>query len=488
MHKHVATDDELALELATFAAIDAERGVAVSESQASSTAPVSPMPEPCGFHLSDSGNAEFFAAMFGHHLRFNFRQQRWLVRHDHLWKPDVDGEVQRRAKAAMRQRLRDATAIADDVRRASATKWAMGSESKSRLDALLVLARAEHPIADAGDGYDADPWLLAAPNGVVDLRNGRLRGGRPDDRLTMSAAVPFVSDATCPRFRLFLDEVFNGDSALIEFVHKAIGYSLTGITTEQCLFLAYGTGANGKSTFLQAVMCTLGDYALNTPFSTFELRQRAGIPNDLAALVNRRFVMASETNDGTLLNEARVKALTGCDPMSARFLHAEFFQFQPVAKFWLSVNHKPVVRDDSHGFWRRLRLIPFMRSFQVNPELTDHLRAEAPGILTWAVQGCLAWQQHGLIPPAAVLEATSKYERDSDPLADFLEEACDCHADAVTGANDLFEHYQQWAQRRRLSDREQLTSTAFGRKVSERFAAKHTRAGKLYLRIARRMR
>jgi putative DNA primase/helicase len=206
------------------------------------------------------------------------------------------------------------------------------------------------------------------------------------------------------------------------------------------------------------------------PFSTIEARDRAAIPNDLAALCGRRFVCASETNDGTCLNESRIKALTGCDPVTARFLHGEFFEFEPVAKFWLSVNHKPIVRDDSHGFRRRIRLIPFTKTFPVNATLGDDLRAEATGILAWAARGCLAWQREGLNPPLIVTEATAGYEKDSDPLAGFLEEFCHLDPEAETPASDLFDHYKQWAERHGMTERERLSSTTFGRKLGERFA------------------
>jgi putative DNA primase/helicase len=223
------------------------------------------------------------------------------------------------------------------------------------------------------------------PNGVVDLEHGALRPGKREDRITLCTAVPFDPSATCARWERFLREIFGGDEPLAAFVHRAIGYSLTGDTGEQCCFMGYGHGSNGKGTLVNTLKYILGDYSWNMPFSTLEMRDRAGIPNDVAALDGRRFVVASETNDGARLNEARVKALTGCDPVTARFLHGEFFTFEPVAKFWLSVNHKPVIKDDSHGFWRRLRLIPFLQRFDVNPNLADELRAEGRGILAWAV-------------------------------------------------------------------------------------------------------
>lgn len=446
-----------------------------------------PVDTPAAFHYTDAGNAEYFAAHHGQDVRYDHRRGRWLLWRPPRWEPDADAEIQRRAKAAMRARLQEATMIAEAEARERAVKAALASESHSRLAALLALARTERPIADAGTNWDANPWLLATPNGVVDLQAGTLRPGQRRDRVTMSTAVPFDPDAHCPRWEQFIAEVFNGDSALIAFIERAVGYSLTGLTVEQCLFLCYGTGANGKGTFAGTLLHLLSDYGFNMPFSTVEMRDRAAIPNDLAALVGRRFVTASETNDGTRLNESRVKALTGGDPITARFLHSEFFTFTPAAKFWLSVNHKPVVRDDSHGFWRRIRLIPFVRRFEVNPTLADELKAEAPGILAWAVRGCLAWQEHGLSPPDVVVTATRDYETDSDPLAGFLADACDLDPAAAVGASDLFAHYRAWADRHALSERERLTATGFGRKVSERFEKRRDRmTGVVYHGIGRR--
>jgi putative DNA primase/helicase len=252
------------------------------------------------------------------------------------------------------------------------------------------------------------------------------------------------------------------------------------------LFVLYGVGGNGKSTFVNTLKFVLGDYAWNMPFSTIELRDRAAIPNDLAALDGPRFVVAAETNDGSRLNEARVKALTGSDPVTARFLHQEFFTFEPNAKFWLSVNHKPVVRDDSHGFWRRIRLVPFTQTFAQDPTLADALKAEAPGILAWAVRACLEWQERGLDAPPIVLDATKDYERDSDPLGAFIEEAVDLDAESQIRASELFEHYVMWAKNHGLGERERLTATGFGRKASERFEHERTRDGKVYRGVGRR--
>ena len=231
----------------------------------------------------------------------------------------------------------------------------------------------------------------------------------------------------------------------------------------------------------------LGDYAHTMPFSAVERHQRSAIPNDLAALAGRRFVTASEVNEGTRWNEARLKALTGCEPIPARFLHSEFFTFRPVAKFWFAVNHKPDARDDSHGFWRRIRMIPFRRTFPLDKTLSDVLTGEAEGVLAWAVEGCLQWIGDGLEPPTTVSEATDEYRVEYDPLAEFLDSACEPDPGARVGAAELYEHYRRWAGSRGMKEIEQLRSTMFGRKLGQRLPKVRTGAGVFYEGISRRM-
>ena len=284
--------------------------------------------------LTEAGAAERFTRRHGDTLRFDHRRNSWLLRDAHRWRPDADAAVYRLALDFARVWQQEAFAtITDRDRRERVIKFTLKLERKDALGNMLALARTMKPIADSGDGWDADPWLLACPNGVLDLRTGIIRHGDPDDRIRMSTAAPFDAEADCPRWTQFVDEIFGGDSELTGFVQRAVGYSLSGITSEQVLFLGYGTGSNGKGTFANTLKRALGDYAFNMPFATIEMRDRASIPNDLAALMGRRFVIASETNDGSRLNEARVKALTGCDPITARFLHGEFFTFEPVGKY-----------------------------------------------------------------------------------------------------------------------------------------------------------
>lgn len=439
---------------------------------------------PPSYATTDAGNGEYFAFLQGDRLRYDHARKRWLVWTGHWWTPDADAEVRRLAKDTARQRYVDALQIEDLKERAAEAKWAVGMEARSRLDSMLLLAQSERPIADDGTGWDADPWLLGVANGIVDLRTGSLRAGRPEDRLTLHTTVAYDPAATCPRWERFLAEVFAGDQALISFIQRAVGYSLSGLTVEQVLFMCFGSGANGKSTFLRVVRAVLGDYAHNVAFSTLELSARSGIPHDLANLVGRRFISASETSELARLNEARIKALTGEDPLTARRLYESEFTFQPVGKFWLSVNHRPQVRDDSVGYWRRIREIPFTQCFrddQCDPHLFATLQGEAAGILAWAVRGCLAWQREGLGPPEVVQQATAEYQRESDPVVGFLEDCCVQVPNAYTRSSALFQAYRTWAAEQGYKERDLLNTITFGRRMVERFGKPaHGRGGNGY--------
>lgn len=396
---------------------------------------------------TDAGNVELFAARFRDCVRFDYKRERWLLYVKHWWAPDRDGELMRMAKRIARSRLENSVAIQDDDKRKQEVQWALASESLPRLQAMVTLARSETPLADNGDNWDRDPWLFGVANGVVNLRTGELRPGTPADRITLHSDISFDPRSGCPRFDRFISEIFDGNQELISYIHRAAGYSLTGETSEQCFFCCHGEGANGKSTFLNAFRNAVGMYACNLPFSAFELNERSAIGNDVATIPGRRFVTAIETDESVRLNEARIKALTGGDPITARMLYREFFTFTPVAKFWLAFNRPPIVSDDSHGFWRRVHKIPFVRQFDPDdePDLENTLKAEAQGILAWAVRGCLEWQAHGLNPPAAVKEATQAYREESDPLGAFVSDRCILHPDARVRVAELWSEYLDWA-------------------------------------------
>lgn len=425
---------------------------------------------------SDSGNAELFATLFCDRLRFDHRRQRWLWYAGHWWTIDPDGGIMRLAKQAARSRLKTSATVGDDERRKKEAEWALRSESLPRLQAMLMLAQSEKPLADDGSRWDSDPWLLGAANGVVDLRTGKLRAGKPSDQITLHTHIAFDTKAQSRRFDEFVEEIFDSDPDLISYVNRAVGYSFTGDTSEQCFFCCHGEGANGKTTLLNIIRYVIGDYARNLPFSAFELTARSTIPNDVATLPGRRFVTAIETDESARLNEARIKALTGGDPITARLLYRELFTFDPVAKFWLAFNRRPMVADDSHGFWRRVHMIPFNRQFDPGTEsdLPDKLRSEAAGIFAWAVRGCLEWQKYGLNPPASVVDATNAYCQESDPLRDFLADRCILHHDAQTTVAELWTEYLEWCVQSGVHH--SVERPAFSRRL-EALGCRKTRSG-----------
>jgi putative DNA primase/helicase len=421
------------------------------------------------FPRTEAGDAECFASINAEHVRFDHRRARFLIFSGHRWMPDPDGAVHRLGLDAMRVRQQRALDLTDGRERTAHATWAHKGESRSRIDNMLTLATKIKPISDPGDNWDQDPWLLGAPNGVINLRDGSLRAGRPDDRITMAVRVPYTTNAGCQLWEKTVSEIFGGNKELIAYFQRACGYSITGDCREECLFFNWGDGRNGKGTLMNTLAYVLGDYADDLPFSALESDHRSSIPNDIAKLVGKRYVTASESGESTRLNEARVKALTGRDLITARFMRAEFFTFLPVAKFWLAANHKPIVRDDSQGFWSRIHLLPYTQSFanREDKRLKDKLRDEAPGILAWAVRGCRAWQSEGLIPPALVREATDEYRRESEPLTPFFDECCVIRDGARVQGSVLYRSYVRWSEEYYVKGR--LTQTAFGKEVRKQF-------------------
>ncbi|MCE5239795.1 phage/plasmid primase, P4 family [bacterium] len=430
------------------------------------------------FHATDAGNGELFASLFGDRLRFDWKRERWLKWGTHLWEDAAGDELIRFAKEAARARYEAASAADSDAQR----KWAFGSESKSRIEAALHLARSEPPIADAGEAWDRQPMLLGCPNGVIELGTGAFRRGSREDYLTQSVSVPYTGGAECPRWRQFVREVFDDDGDLVRFVWRAVGYSLTGSTKEQCFFLLHGKGANGKSVFLSILRYVLGDYAHNASFQLFDYASRNDHTQSLALLELRRFVTASEAAENARLNEDRLKALAGSDPITARLMRENDRTFENMAKVWLGVNHRPRVLDETDGFWRKARLIPFNRQFlgdDADRNLSDKLKAEAAGILRWAVQGATEWAREGLTPPATVLAASTAWREEADPLGEFLASCCAVEPTCQASAGDLYREYSEWCDELRANERERLSSTAFGRRMADRFSKQRvTKAGR----------
>ncbi len=293
------------------------------------------------------GNAERMVAMHGENIRYCYPSDKWFVWDGARFCPDSTGAVERLAKATVRQIGVEAARTADDDARKSLLKHALKSEGASEIAAMIRLSRSEEGVAVMPEELDADHWKLNTRTGVVDLRTGGIVEHDRSFLMTKLAPVDFKPGETCPTWMAFLDRIQDGNKPVIDFLQRAVGYSLTGDISEQCAFFLYGTGANGKSTFLEVIQTMLGDYAQRTEFSTFLAKNNETVRNDIARLKSARFVSAVESGKGKSLAEDVIKQLTGDDTITARFLFQEYFEFLPAFKVFLATNHKPITNQSS---------------------------------------------------------------------------------------------------------------------------------------------
>jgi putative DNA primase/helicase len=450
------------------------------------------VPTPEDIHLTDRGNAIRLVRARGADLRYIYRWRKWLAWSDGRWVMDDIGIVEAAAKQVIAelyqwaetliQQLRVETQAAgavplDDAAQRqrqeqaakveAVLKWALKSEDARRIHAMLDLAHSEPGIPLMWEQLDASPWLLNVANGTVDLKTGRMQQPRRQDLLTKRLDVPYDPRATCPRWQQFLHEIMNKNQALIDYLQRAVGYSLTGSVQEQVIFFLYGTGANGKSTFVNTMLALLGDYAMQALPELLLVRRGEQHPTERADLFRKRFVATVEVEAGKRLAEALVKLLTGGERVRARRMREDFWEFDPTHKLWLAANHKPIIRGTDHAIWRRIRLIPFTVKFadhQKDPTLLDKLKAELPGILRWVVEGCLAWQQHGLQDPPEVIAAGQAYQHEMDLLGQFLDECCMVRPDnsaIKTKSSVLHQAYCEYSG-------EAMTAPAFSTALMER--------------------
>lgn len=397
-----------------------------------------------GYNLTDLGNARRLVHRHGRNLRYCWLWRKWLVWDGKRWVKDDTGEVYRLAKETVSSIYQEAAAAPNDEARKELGKHATRSEAGARIKEMVDLARSDVPVMP--DELDASPDLLNTESGTIDLHTGELREHRREDLITKIAPTTYRPDAEAPTWEAFLERVLPGED-LRAFVQRAVGYSATGDTSEQCMFINHGGGANGKSTFQEAIAAALGDYAMRAPTEMLLAKRSDGVPNDVARLKGARFVSASETEEGRRLAESRIKDLTGQDTITARFMKAEWFDFAPTHKLWLSTNHKPEIRGTDAAIWRRIRLVPWAVTIppaEQDKKLPIALRHELAGILAWVVRGCLQWRREGLQAPDEVRKATGEYRAEMDVLAGFLVECCELDTGHWEYAKDLYECYKRW--------------------------------------------
>lgn len=398
-------------------------------------------------HRSDTGNAECLAQLFGDDLRYCHTRKKWLTWDGSRWALDEGSAITHRNMiAVVRARFRACDSITDLEQRKKAASWCVGCESTNKLEAALRTATRLQAFSTTIERWDGHHLIGAALGATLDLHTVVHRVVRREDYLTMQLGATYDPDATCPRWIQFLDEVFLSNAELIAYIQRAVGYCLTGDTREQKLFLCFGPGANGKSVFLEILTALLGDYAANASFETFDANRRNESSNDLAALRGKRLVTVIETEEGRRLAEARVKSVTGQDPITCRFLYGEFFTYRPTYKIWLAMNHLPVIRGTEKGIWRRIELIPFKADFEGREDktLAAQLRAELDGILQWAMEGLRLWWQRGLDTPATVKQATKQYRDDSDQIGRWVADRCVVVSNVFLSSAIGYKNYETW--------------------------------------------
>jgi putative DNA primase/helicase len=433
-----------------------------------------PLPEPPpesvdrprGLRCTDTGNGRRLVALYGRNIRYceAMMGSGWIIWSGGRWVPDKKRQIREiaktipddiRAEAAdveARIPMAETAEARDDLEGlAKALRgWATTSESLARIKSMVECASSEQQVATEIEEIDRNPWLFNAKNGTIDLRTGQLLHHEREHLITDITNVEYDPKAECPVWLRFLDQIMAGDREMVRFLRRAVGYSLLGITPEQVMFILVGHGRNGKSTFVNAVRRALGTYAKGTPAETLMAKREGAIPNDLAALASARFVSCSELAEGRRLDEALVKQLTGGEPVAARFLNREWFEYIPKYALWMSTNHKPIIRGTDLGIWRRLLIVEFKVTIaegDVDTDLENKLRAELPGILAWAVKGCIDWQREGLSPPASVVAATKAYQQDMDLVDQFIEECCRKRSNAQVENGRLFEAFDKWRRR-----------------------------------------
>jgi putative DNA primase/helicase len=392
---------------------------------------------------SDLGNAERFVDMHGARVRWCPTRKLWLFWDGKRWTWDERGEVTKLAHETARSIFADAEHATDQQTQRQIAKFAVASQNQNRISGIL--SEAKPYLAVSMDDLDRDPWLMTCENGTLDLRTGRLKAHDPADHITKLAPVSYDPDAECPVFKKYLADTL--EDAVITFVKRYAGYTLTGITRERLFAILWGSGKNGKTTLVELLEDVMGDYATNTDTETILAKKYQGVGNDVAALRGARFVAAAEVEQGRRLAESKVKQLTGSDTVTARHLFGEPFDFRPQFKLWLSTNNKPVIQGTDDAIWDRIRLIPFTQRFEgarQDPKLAEKLRGELPGVFAWMVRGCLEWQEHGLGEPESVRDATAEYRSEMDTLAAFIDEKCVVAPSASALAEYLYQQYSLW--------------------------------------------
>ncbi len=409
------------------------------------------------YTMDDTGNAERMFVNYGSRLRYSYVEKTWYYWDERRWCRDITGTIDRVADDSLdvMQRELEIYKQIDLKKPPQEGKSSMENlfnrhikTSRSSKAKTAMKKELQHRVPIVLGQFDRDKYALNTPTGIIDLKQGKLLPHDIEKYITKLTGTG-LSDSDCPQWKAFLNTIFGGDAEMIRYIQKAVGYSLSGSTNEQCVFFLYGTGRNGKSTFLDTIRAMMGDYAANAQPETIMVSQKSsgGARSDIARLKGARFVTTVEPNEGMRLDEGLIKQLTGGDPVTARFQYSQEFEFVPEFKIWMATNHKPIIRGTDTGIWRRIHLVPFTAAIpesKVDRNLPYKLRKELPSILKWAVDGYALYKSEGLRMPAAVLNAVDDYRREMDVISAFLSACCTVGKGAEQ-SSVLYAVYCKWA-------------------------------------------
>jgi putative DNA primase/helicase len=407
----------------------------------------------------DVGNRDRLVVRHGE--KFRYTELGWLVWDKTHWSKDKLGRIHEAAIdtaksiAAEVVKVRGNTKEDEEIRE-SIEKWCKASQMRDRLNAMVAKAESHDGIATSIETFDTDINVFNCASGTMDLTTFILKPHDPNDLLTNYTPVAYVPNALCERWKRFILEIMDGNQEMADFLQRAVGYTLTGLTVEHVMFILWGSGSNGKSTFIETLRYVLGIYSKSARFSTFvasKWGESKAANNDVAAMRGKRFVSAAEGEAGAKFAEAVVKESTGGDTISARFLYKEYFDYKPQFKLWLSTQHKPEIVGVDDGIWRRIRLVPFNVKFEKDITLSGTLLAEAEGILAWAVEGLKQWRLHGLMEPETVINATTEYRAEEDTLMRFIQsDRLELDKAHRCGARELWQEYKKWCKDNHIDD------------------------------------
>lgn len=430
----------------------------------------------------DTGNADRFIDRFGDIVRYSYIDNKFIVYEDNLWTKDDRGTIRSLVDLTVQDMTKEKIEVSGDLDPEEIEKaWQKHlKNSRNNNKKKAMVDELKHRVSVMPDEFDTDDMLLNVDNGYLDLASGELLPHDISKMFSRKANFEYTDRMDCPTWEKFLKDIFDSDDELIKYIQKAVGYSITGSTKEQVMFILFGNGRNGKSVFVETISEIIGTYSRNIRADSLMVKQQSGVNNDIAALDGARFVTSSEPNEGFRFDEGLIKQLTGGDKITARFLYGEDFDFHPKFKLWVSSNHKPIIRGTDDGIWRRMVLIPFLVQIpehKMDKDLKYKLLREAPAILDWALEGALLWQKEGLEMPDSIKQASQSYRQEMDVLESFIGDVCNVSPGAKARAGELFSEYKDWAKE---NEEYLMSKQKFGQKMKEKFEYKRDSSGRYY--------